>query len=295
MANNFTGKDASLATQTFKSTDNSGVHTPHVNIDTVAGTIPVTDNGGSLTVDNTTLSVVGGGTEATALRVTIASDSTGVLSIDDNGGSITVDGSLTSAGNVTNTGTFAVQETGAALTSLQLMDDWDNAASDGASVSGDVSHDSVDAGEPVKIGFKAYNQDGTVPGTAVAEGDRVNGIADVYGRQYVSTDHPYFFRASENNSTAQTNNELVAAPGAGLSLYITDIVVSNGATAGSIRLVEDTAGTPVIIMNELYMAVNGGAVMQFKTPLKLTANKNLGYTSTSVTTHTITVSGYIAP
>jgi len=39
--------------------------------------------------------VVGGGVEATALRVTIANDSTGVLSIDDNGGSITVDGSVT--------------------------------------------------------------------------------------------------------------------------------------------------------------------------------------------------------
>lgn len=38
--------------------------------------------------------VVGGGTEATALRVTIANDSTGVLSIDDNGGSITVDGTV---------------------------------------------------------------------------------------------------------------------------------------------------------------------------------------------------------
>lgn len=37
------------------------------------------------------LSTTGGGTEATALRVTIASDSTGLVSIDDNGGSITVD------------------------------------------------------------------------------------------------------------------------------------------------------------------------------------------------------------
>ena len=36
-------------------------------------------------------SVVGGGTEATAQRVTIASDSTGVVSVDDNGGSITTD------------------------------------------------------------------------------------------------------------------------------------------------------------------------------------------------------------
>lgn len=45
------------------------------------------------------LSTTGGGTEATALRVTIANNSTGVLSVDDNGGSITVDGTVTVAGN----------------------------------------------------------------------------------------------------------------------------------------------------------------------------------------------------
>lgn len=37
----------------------------------------------------------GGGTEAASLRVTVASDSTGVLSVDDNGGSLTVDGTVT--------------------------------------------------------------------------------------------------------------------------------------------------------------------------------------------------------
>src|SRR5437867_971018 len=41
------------------------------------------------------LSTTGGGTEATALRVTVANDSTGVLSVDDNGGSLTVDGTVT--------------------------------------------------------------------------------------------------------------------------------------------------------------------------------------------------------
>jgi len=41
------------------------------------------------------LNVVGTGTEAAALRVTIATDSTGVLSVDDNGGSLTVDGTVT--------------------------------------------------------------------------------------------------------------------------------------------------------------------------------------------------------
>jgi hypothetical protein len=37
------------------------------------------------------LSTTGGGTEAAALRVTVANDSTGVVSVDDNGGSLTVD------------------------------------------------------------------------------------------------------------------------------------------------------------------------------------------------------------
>lgn len=40
----------------------------------------------------TTPAVTGGGTEASAQRVTLASDSTGVLSVDDNGGSLTIDG-----------------------------------------------------------------------------------------------------------------------------------------------------------------------------------------------------------
>lgn len=51
------------------------------------------------TADSTTRVAAGGGVEANALRVTLASDSTGVVSVDDNGASLTVD----------NGGTFAVQ------------------------------------------------------------------------------------------------------------------------------------------------------------------------------------------
>ena len=82
------------------------------------GLVSVDDNGGSLTVDGTVgitgaipagtnnigdvdvltvpapLSTTGGGTEAAALRVTLANDSTGVVSVDDNGGSLTVDGAV---------------------------------------------------------------------------------------------------------------------------------------------------------------------------------------------------------
>jgi hypothetical protein len=126
---------------------------------TVSGTVSVTepvsvdDNGGSLTVDgivavssvggtvaiagavtNTVLSVVGGGVEATAQRVTIASDSTGVLSVDDNGGSLTVDGTVAVSsvgGTVAVSAASLPLPTGAAtsanqsteITSLQLIDD----------------------------------------------------------------------------------------------------------------------------------------------------------------------------
>ena len=66
--------------------------------------VGINDSGNSITIDNSTLAVVGGGTEAAAMRVTIASDSTGVLSVDDNGSTLSVDdggGSLTVDGTVT--------------------------------------------------------------------------------------------------------------------------------------------------------------------------------------------------
>ena len=78
-----------------------GVDIGDVTINNAAGAaaVNIQDGGNSITVDgaitNTVLSVVGGGAEATAQRVTIANDSTGVLSIDDNGASITVDGTVT--------------------------------------------------------------------------------------------------------------------------------------------------------------------------------------------------------
>jgi len=76
----------------------------NVNITAGAGTIIATDQVGTDhyqkvkltdgTADSSTMIVAGGGVEAAALRVTIASDSTGVLSVDDNGSTITVDGTI---------------------------------------------------------------------------------------------------------------------------------------------------------------------------------------------------------
>jgi len=116
------------------------------------GTDPLVDNTASGdvqavklldgTAGSTTPILAGGGVEAGALLVTVASDSTGILSVDDNGDSLTVDAPVgtpvfvrLSDGSaaittlpvsvatipshaVTNAGTFAVQVDGTALTRL---------------------------------------------------------------------------------------------------------------------------------------------------------------------------------
>lgn len=87
-----------------------------VNIAAQAADLTIADGGNSITVDGTVTANLGatdnavldqievntsygdntgGGTEAGALRVTIANDSTGVVSVDDNGGALTVDGTVT--------------------------------------------------------------------------------------------------------------------------------------------------------------------------------------------------------
>lgn len=104
----------------------------------------------------------GGGVEAAALRVTIASDSTGVLSVDDNGGSLTVDGTVTAnAGS----GTFAISAaslplpTGAATSALQTQPGVDI---------GDVTINNSTGASAVNIqdGGNSITVDGTVTANA---------------------------------------------------------------------------------------------------------------------------------
>lgn len=143
----------------------------------------------------------------------------------------------------------------------------------------------------VPNGAVAVNMDGTDPTAVSAEGDAAALRSDPNRILLVQQTHPRFFRASADYASAQTNASVVAAPGASLSLYITDIIISNGATAGNITLLDGSGGTVVL---ELYPAANGGLAHSFRNPIKLTANTALCITSTTVTTHTVTVTGYIA-
>ena len=98
--------------------------------------------------------------------------------------------------------------------------------------------------------------------------------------------------ANDNQSTAQTDTALQAAPGASLSLYVSSVVMSTD-TAMNIKLIEDTAGAATVA-GPYHFAANGGLAFTFTPAIKLTANKNLGYTSTEAGNHTVTVTGYTA-
>jgi hypothetical protein len=174
----------------------------------------------------------------------------------------------------------------------ELLNALSSYANDALLVGGDIAHDSGDGNNPVKIGHRAKAFDGTAPGIPVDEDDRVDSIADVYGRQYVEITHPAHWTVSADYASAQTNTSLKSAPGAGLKLYITDVIVSNGATAGNITLLDGSGGT---VKLELYPGVNGGLAHSFRTPIALSANTALCITSTTVTTHSVTICGYTAP
>lgn len=280
----------------------------HLQVDIAAASTSVTisDGGGSVTVDNNgTFVVQENGAVLTALQLiddTVATDGAatptkGILIAGQDGtnaqtiktdtdGNLQVD-ILTIAAGTNNIG--KVRLTDGTLDS-SLVDETGSSAVDALAIGGATPNDSVDSGNPVKIGMKAYELDGTAPQTAVAEADRVNAISDLVGRQFVATEHPRFFDVSVDYASAQTNASIKAAPGAGVAIYITDIFLSNGATAGNVTLLDGSGGT---VKWECYPAINGGASVNFKNPIKLTDNTALCITSTTVTTHSLTITGFI--
>lgn len=157
---------------------------------------------------------------------------------------------------------------------------------------GTVADDATTPGAPVMIGGKAVETDGTDPTSVSAEDDVAILRTDRNRRLLTNIVHPNLWRASVDYASAQTNASIKTAPGANLCLYITDVIISNGATAGNITLLDGSGGT---VLLEIYPPINGGATHSFLTPLRLTANTALCITSTTVTTHSVNVTGYIAP
>ena len=215
---------------------------------TIQEPLSVDDNGGSLTIDNSTLSTTGGGTEASALRVTVANDSTGVLSVDDNGSTLSVDdggGSLTVDGTVGVSGTVTVDSELPAAAALA-----DNTANPTVPGVGSFNHifdgatwdrmpgNSTD-GVTVNLGSNndvvasqstAANLNAQVEGTAAA-GGAVGNPVTVCGRNFVlptTRNIPDIFTAFGINTTT------VIQIGANAGLYNIHTTTGGGYSSGDV-------------------------------------------------------------
>jgi hypothetical protein len=202
---------------------------------------------------------------------TAGSPSADVISVQGvaSGTAIPVSGTVTASGPLTDTQlrASAVPVSGTVTA---------NAGSGPFPSAGTVAHDGADSGNPVKVGARARTSDVT----AVAADDRTDAIADILGKQVVL---PYALPGQATNGTGNStgtgNTSVIAAPGAGVTLYITSIIVTNAhATVGTKVAIKD--GTTAKI--NLFAAANGGgATIPFPTPLRLTANTALQFANTT--------------
>lgn len=227
------------------------------------------------------LSTTGGGTEATALRVTIASDSTGLVSVDDNGGNLSVDW----AGTVPPIGAG----TEAAALRVTLATD----STGLVSVDGTVADDGITPSAPVMVGGQSKNFDGTDPGNVDTEDDVARCVLDRNRRLLVNAVHPRFWSYHENSSSALTDASVQAAPAANYSIFVTDIVFSSGAATAINIFFEEGAST---VLGPYYLeAVAGrGLTVHFVTPKQITAATALTVTTSAAIAHGLDVTGFIA-
>jgi hypothetical protein len=218
------------------------------------------------------LSTTGGGTEATAQRVTIASDSTGVLSVDDNGASLTVDGTVT-----VNATDLDIRNLSQAQDSVAIGDGTDTVAVSTAAADGESNTVNRLEVEAYEMGFNGSTWD----------------------RKRWSS--PTFKCAQY--TTTQTGAALWT-PGSGKKIAVTALQIqAGGTTAGTVQVwfgaSADTAytrGTDAAVFDGEFApsaTLKPGVVQSFPYPLIGTADYVLRVTdSAAINPLTVTVWGF---
>lgn len=142
-------------------------------------------------------------------------------------------------------------------------------------INGGVAHSaSVTAGViPVITGLRA----GTSASAAVAHRDATYAWGDKFGRQVVVHNHPSLLPTASHGPkcvTASTSAgvALVAAPGAGNSIFITQLACTNG--SGTLTRADVFAASATAsCIAQMYMAASGGGfVMKYDPPIQVLSN-----------------------
>jgi hypothetical protein len=152
-----------------------------------------------------------------------------------------------------------------------------------------AAHDAADTGDPLKIGFKAT---AALSGlTPVAEGDRTNGFADLDGAMFVRSAALGDTLSGVAAITDGSSTSIIAAQGAGIKTYITDIIVANSsASFVTVDIRDGAAGT---VKATVPAPATSGVVHRFATPIPFTANTAVcADPSASASTITVTLLGF---
>ena len=247
-----------------------GIQNIDTNI-TACNTGAVVVASGAITETNSaSLAVVGGGAEATALRVTLANDSTGV---------ITVDGTVTANLSATDNAVLDTidADTGAIKLATEIMDDWDAVHASAASSDGpQIMGAGYSAGLPTDVG---------------ADGDAARICTDRYGRVLAGI-MPQNFQATMTSADAQAATP-VKTKTADKKMYILSLIASTD-TALNLQFQDDTG--PTVLIEGIYLAANGGFVMNWppEAPLVVNTNEDFDVIASAAGNISVTITGYLA-
>lgn len=270
-----------IASMTALKVDGSAVTQPV----SLASAVAVTDNSGSLTVD----APVG-----TPVFVRL-SDGTSAIS--------TLPVSLASVPShaVTNAGTFAVQaaqsgtwtvglsasQTLATVTTVTTVTTCSTLTT---LTGGGVAHDGVDSGNPIKVGGRALA--GLSGTTLVAASDRSDLITGLDGALLVRGTPLEDIVSGVASITDGSSTSVIAAQGAGVKVYLTDVTIANSsATAVIVDIRDGAAGS--VKWTFPAPANTSGVTHRFGSPIPFSANTAVcADPSAAASTVTVSIAGF---
>jgi hypothetical protein len=167
-------------------------------------------------------------------------------------------------------------------------------------IAGAAANGAAISGNPVPKGVLAI-ADAAAP-TAITAGQVGYAVATTERIPLVNSTHPN--RVNCRLTTTATSSTAITgcgAPGAGKSIYITDINIMGGVATGATAAASiqygtgGTCGTGTTVVFDCQHAATAGCTTNLTTPIKAAANSEVCILDATVGTKFVTVTGYIAP
>jgi hypothetical protein len=200
----------------------------------------------------------------------IALDADGAVHIADGGNTITVDGTV----NLGTTDNAVLDNIQAAV---EIMDDWD------------ATHASAAPADGVQVMGAGYST--ALPTDVGADADAARICTDRYGRVLAGV-MPQNFQATITSADAQAATQ-VKAKTADRKMYILSLIASTD-TALNLQFQDDTG--PTVLIEGIYLAANGGFVMNWppEAPLVVNTNEDFDVIASAAGNISVTITGYLA-